>query len=373
MKILFVISSMAGGGAERVAALLCNYWANEGHIVTLVLTASGLKESKYPLDSRVNFESLSDRVGGIRSTVFNKMRRLFALRVAINDCRPDVVVSFMYDVNIATIIAKLWMRVALIVSDRIHPPVYQSAFWGAVVRKIFYSRASSVVVLTDATSEWMQALLPRGVVHVIPNPAVYPLPSTDSAVLSPDQCVTPGRRLLLTCARLEEQKNLSALLRAFSEVVVICPDWDLVILGDGCERETLEGLCTSLGLDERVWLPGWASNLPEWYERADLFVLSSNYEGFPNALVEAMSYGVPVLSTDCPTGPADIIRDGVDGVLISLDSGVEGLRDGLLCLMMQDSLRNDMARRAVEVRKRFSMHRIASMWDVVLESVSQDR
>ena len=373
MNIIFVISSMAGGGAERVAASLCNYWVSEGHSVTLVVTASERSESRYPLDSRIRFESLGDRVGGMRKTAFNKLRRLFALRLAIREYRPDVVISFMYDVNVATIIATIGMRMALVVSERIHPPMHQSAFWGGVIRKVFYSRASSVVVLTGVTAEWMQALLPRNVVQVISNPVVYPLPSTDSAVLSPDQYVTPGRRLLLTCARLEEQKNLSLLLQVFAETVIVCPNWDLVILGDGSERAALEDLRMCLGLEERVWLPGWASNLSDWYERADLFVLSSNYEGFPNALVEAMSHGVPAVSIDCPTGPADIIRDGVDGLLISLESGSEGLRDGLLCLMTQDSLRDDMAKRVVDVRKRFSMQRIALMWDEVLESAARER
>ena len=368
MKILFVISSMAGGGAERVAALLCNYWVNEGHSVTLVLTASERSESRYPLDPRVRFDSLGDRVGGIRKTVFNKLRRLFALRVVLRGYRPDVVVSFMYDVNIATVIAKIGMRMALVVSEHIHPPMHQSPFWGGVVRKMFYAKASRVVVLTGTTAEWMQTVLSKDMIQIIPNPVVYPLPSTDSAVLPLEQCVTPGRRLLLSCARFEAQKNLPLLVKAFSATVDVCPDWDLVILGDGRERAALEDLRTQLGLEGRVWLPGWASNLPEWYERADLFVLSSAYEGFGNVLIEAMAYGVPVISTDCPAGPADIVRDGVDGLLISLESGVEGLRDGLLCLMTQDSLRENMGRAAVEVRERFSMKRIASVWGEVLKS-----
>ncbi|HVL76504.1 MAG TPA: glycosyltransferase, partial [Noviherbaspirillum sp.] len=162
--------------------------------------------------------------------------------------------------------------------------------------------------------------------------------------------------------RLSEEKNFDLLIDVFTRLAPRHPDWDLVILGEGPERAALEGKVGIAGLRRRVFLPGRVGNMGRWYERADLYVMTSRFEGFPNTLVEAMSYGLPAVSFDCDTGPRDIIRPGIDGLLIR-PGDLAALEAALGSLMTGTSERQAFARAALCTRERFSVERISSMWE----------
>jgi glycosyltransferase involved in cell wall biosynthesis len=151
------------------------------------------------------------------------------------------------------------------------------------------------------------------------------------------------------------------LLEAFAPLAFQHPSWRLVILGEGPERPVLEAHIQAMGLGQAVLLPGRAGNVSEWYRRADLFVLSSRFEGFPNVLAEAMASGLAVVSTDCPTGPAAIVRDGVDGLLVPVDQPA-ALRQALARLMHDDALRASMAQRACQLADRLAPEVVAGRW-----------
>ena len=139
-----------------------------------------------------------------------------------------------------------------------------------------------------------------------------------------------------------------------------------MIVGEGPERESLESKRQRLGLSDRFYLPGRAGNPGDWYARADLFVMSSHFEGFPNTLVEAMAHGLPAVSFDCDTGPADIIREGVDGYLVNPDEGATGLANAIRSLVEDENKRRCMSQQAVSVRDRFAAKKIMVAWDEVL-------
>ncbi len=132
-------------------------------------------------------------------------------------------------------------------------------------------------------------------------------------------------------------------------------------MGDGPLRPELEASVAEADLNEVVLLPGPVGNLGEWYSQADLYVLSSHYEGFPNALAEAMACGLPAVSFDCDTGPRDLIRHGVDGLLVAADDRA-ALGAGLASLMGDEPLRSQLGARAIEVRSRFSLERVSESW-----------
>lgn len=144
----------------------------------------------------------------------------------------------------------------------------------------------------------------------------------------------------------------------------------MVILGEGPLRSALEAQVREAGLGNRVFLPSRAGNVGEWYERADLSVMSSRFEGFPNTLAEALAYGLPAVSFDCDTDPRDIIRQGVNGLLVP-PGNVVGLTEALDQLMGDAALRQRFASRAVEVRARFSIVRIAGMWETFFSEVTK--
>ncbi|MEX0383601.1 glycosyltransferase family 4 protein [Spiribacter pallidus] len=364
-RILFLVSSMQGGGAERVAALLCNHWVAEGHRVTLMPTFSGRGECLYPLDERVRLDFLADRVGSRRRSMLNKLRRFKALRRAIREIQPEVIVSFLTDVNVAAVLAAWGLKVPVVVSERTYPRALPLRRALEALRRWVYPKATNVVVQTERGRSWLEKCCPRAQGQVIPNPVFYPLPAGEPR-LEPSRIIPPPAKVTLAVGRLGEEKGFANLIQAFSELAGDRPDWHLVILGEGEERRRLEAQRDGLGLAKRVHLPGRAGNPGDWYALADVYVMSSRFEGFPNTLIEAMAHGVAVVSFDCATGPAEIIREGVDGYLVPPEQGAEGLSRGVAALMDDELTRKAMGHAATDVRERFSSERVMAAWDEVL-------
>jgi glycosyltransferase involved in cell wall biosynthesis len=230
------------------------------------------------------------------------------------------------------------------------------------LRRITYQWAAGVVMQTQEGLRWLNAKIPRAQGVVIPNPVLLPLPTAEP-ILHPDRVVLAGRRLLLAVGRLDKGKQFGQLLDAFAVLAPQYPSWDLVILGEGPEGLELEQRAARLKLGQRVILPGRAGNIGDWYRRADLFAVTSRYEGFPNTLAEAMAHGCAAVSYDCDTGPRDIIRHEQDGLLVSPVGDVAELTRALGRLMGSDEERSRMGQRAREVRDRYSLEKILAMWD----------
>jgi len=171
--------------------------------------------------------------------------------------------------------------------------------------------------------------------------------------------------------RLVEQKGFDILVEAFSRCATKHSDWSLVILGEGPQRTRLEAAAAELGIGDRVHLVGQVREPDTILKGADLFVLSSRYEGFPNALVEAMACELPVVSTDCSSGgPRDIIRDGVDGILVP-PRDVEALASAMDRLMADQDGRQRLGKSAAEVVERFSTTRVMKVWDDLLAGIAK--
>lgn len=372
-RIVFFVNSMHAGGAERVAALLSNYWVRKGYDVLLVPTFSGRGDCHYPLDVRVRLEYLADRVGTTRKTLWTIARRLLAMRSIVKDFQADFVVSFLTQVNVATLLATRGLRVPVVVSERsiiYCPEIAVGSFWFRM-RNWTYPGAFAVVMQTQKGVTALRQVSPSSCGVVIPNPCQFPLPE-HKPTIKPTEILSQERLVLLSVGRLGEEKGFSTLLTSFSRIYKQFPEWELVILGEGSERAALEKQMISLGLEGRVHLPGQVGNMGEWYHRADLFAMSSRFEGFPNALMEAMAHGVPAVSFNCDTGPADLIEDGFNGYLVPPSEGSEGLANKLEHLMADVNLRDAMGERATTVRKRYSMEHVGALWDLVLGLEAQD-
>lgn len=356
---------MQGGGAERVAAVLCNHWVEQEHEVILMPTFSERGVCLYSLDERVQLDYLADRVDSQTHSAWNKLRRLWSLRQAIRKTAPDVIVSFLPHVNVAAVLSAWGLGIPVVVSERTYPPAVPLGRTFELMRRLAYPMASSVTVQSQQALAWLRDCCPNARGQVIPNPVVYPLPQGEP-VLQPASVLGKKQRAVLSVGRLEEEKGFDQLLTAFGMLAQRYPNWDLIILGEGSERERLEQQRGSLGLNRRVHLPGRAGNPGDWYVRADFYVMSSRFEGFPNTLLEAMAYGLPAASFKCETGPADIIREGIDGYLVPPTEGVAGLIRAMEALMGNDETRQRMGRTAVAVRERFSLERIMTAWNEVL-------
>jgi GalNAc-alpha-(1->4)-GalNAc-alpha-(1->3)-diNAcBac-PP-undecaprenol alpha-1,4-N-acetyl-D-galactosaminyltransferase len=370
-KILFLVSSMNSGGAERVAASLVNAWSARGDSVTLVITFSGRGECFYPVFDNVKVIHLADLAGCTGRNPSAYWIRLRTLRKFIRLSHPDVVVSFLSNVNIAAILACRSSGCRVIVSERIHPPMMSVGWLWGILRRFTYPLALRVVMLSTEGLHWLETQIPRAKGAVIPNPVLFPLPSS-APVLSVERFIIPERRLLLAVGRLDVQKGFADLLQSFGALAPRYLSWDLVILGEGPERPRLMQQLAALGIQQRVLLPGRAGNIGDWYDRADLYVMSSHFEGFPNTLAEAMAYGRAAVSYDCDTGPRDIIRHDQSGLLVTPVGDVPALTRALERLMGDDAERKRIAALAIEVRERYSMSRILELWDNLFDAEAVD-
>ena len=363
---------MSGGGAERIAALLANQWVARGKRVTLVPTYAVREVSVYVLGDGVEVRHLSHNSATNRKSIWIQFKRLASLRSLMKSLRPDVVISFLTNVNVAAVLAAKGTGIPVVVSERIHPAQFPAGIIHARLRKLTYPWATCVVVQTETTRRWFNEYIPGAKIEVIANPIDWPLTVT-TPIVSPQSLLDSDDKLLLAVGRLDPQKGFKDLIAAFAASEARRHNWKLVVLGEGDERVELESLINSLNLTDRVALPGWVGNVSDWYAAAQLFALSSHMEGFPNVLLEAMAHGLACVSYDCEAGPAEIIRDGLNGRLVPLVLGTAGLTAAIDELAADDEARTKLARNAVDVRREYALGDVLGVWERVLKAAIEPR
>lgn len=367
MRLVFVISSLDMGGAQRVAVNLIREWRARGWAITLVVTYSGGgSNSYYDIPAGVETVYLADLVKSRRGgRIAGQLRRIFALRRLIKARQADRVVAFVTDANLFAIVASLGLGIKVIVSERNYPPVEGGSRLYGKARLLLYPYAERVVIQTRRGLEWITRAMPTARGMVIANPVVLPLPAT-RPTLDPSALLNAKTRLVLTAGRLVPEKGFDMLIDAFARACDQQSNWQLAIVGEGPERPALEQRIADTDMIGRVHLFGAAGNIADWYQRAEIFTLTSRYEGFPNTLLEAMAHGCAVISFDCDTGPADMIITGENGLLLGRLSDPDTLAQALTMLMTDDRQRQALAAGARGVSQRFSMNAILAQWDIAL-------
>lgn len=361
------LSDMGAGGAQRVATNLSVAMGHPDHPTPLI-TLSAPDSNFYPLPPAVNRVALgvAGESRGLAKLTAN-WTRVRALRRVLREVRPDLVVAMMPTSTILAVLATRGLGIRVVGSERNFPGRRRLPRPWALARKLFYRFADGHVAQTREEAAWLTRHTGARNVTVIPNAVSWPLPA-HAPRIDPASLIAPQRRLLLAVGTKPAQKGFDLLLPAFAALAGQHPDWDLAIVGVEPEQPEIARLVAEHDPGGRVILPGRVGSVGDWYARADLFVLSSRFEGFPNALLEAMAAGCACLSFDCDTGPRDIITPGEDGLLVTAEDAA-ALRDGLDRLMSNEALRAAFAARAVSVRARFSPERIYAQWLTYLESV----
>ncbi len=366
LKAMFFLADTDGGGAQRTVVNLVNTFPSAEIEATLVV-------------GRADGPARGWLRPGRRLLVLGVPRARAALgplRRAIRAERPDVLFATMVDANILAAAATVGLsrRPALVLRET--NPHRSRDDLGILRRRAIrwaYLRADRVVALsTGVGRELVEDYgLDPAKVTTIHNPvdveafAAQAEAARRSAPPWGDWAA--GGAVLIGAGRLTRQKGFDLLLRALARIGDRTVR--LVLLGDGPERTALEALVAELGLGARVSLPGFVDDPAAWLAHADLFVLSSRWEGFGHAIVEAMACGLPVLATDCPHGPAEIITDGLDGRLVSPDDP-SALAEGITALLAAPAERSRLAVAGARTTKRFACHRIAEEYAALLSEVA---
>jgi GalNAc-alpha-(1->4)-GalNAc-alpha-(1->3)-diNAcBac-PP-undecaprenol alpha-1,4-N-acetyl-D-galactosaminyltransferase len=367
MKTMFVVYSMMAGGAERVAATLVNHWVNAGDELSLV-TITSSDTDFYQLDGRIKRVALDlGRASRTwRESVANNFRIITRLREVMHEVQPDVLLSFLDLVNLRVLLAAFGTGMPVVVGERVDPTQHQIGKIARALRWLLYRRASAVVVQTPGIAQWASRIVARRAIHVIPNPI-------NDQFLEPSATISAPQHKIVGMGRLESQKGFDLLLCAFAQCITAHPDWTLDIFGEGSERDRLKALAYDLGIADRVTLPGTIKDPERVLRQADIFILSSRYEGFPNALLEAMACGLAVISFDCRSGPREMIQHGVNGLLVP-PNDVEALAKAMAHLMGNEDQRKRLGERAVAITEEFSLARVNQMWRSVFDrAISRPR
>jgi glycosyltransferase involved in cell wall biosynthesis len=224
--------------------------------------------------------------------------------------------------------------------------------------RLTYRFADALLVQTDeVAAKFVRTGYSASRIAVVPNPV-----SSKFLGVSRRRQADGGYRLL-TVGRLDDQKQIELLLEMFATVSGEFPNWTLKIIGEGPRKQVLHELIHRYGLGMRVELQGWSAHIEREYEQADLFVLTSQYEGFPNAMLEAMATGLPCIAFDCPSGPREISDNGKAAILVNAGDR-QGFENALRRLMSSPELRKSLgsdARRSVTGR--FAEEVVVPIWD----------
>lgn len=343
MKVIFTCNRIGNGGAERVICNLSNRMSNDGIDVRLVCL-DVFEDFYYPLESRVKIIQL-DKGYKDRLTFFDRktagIRNFIRLFNTLKAEKPDAVISFYTRQNCYSILACKMLNIPVIAAERDHFFLSDSRANG-IMRRLFYPLANGFIHQTKWARDFLREKYKIKCDDIIlPNPLwIKDFPARQ-----------PVNKRVIAVGRLAEQKNYTGLIRAFKNVIEIDSEVQLYIYGEGDQRKELENLIDSLDLGNHVFLTGLSMNVIECYKEADIFVLFSHGEGYPNVLMEALSMGVPSIAADCPVGgPADMIVDGENGFLIDSDNE-EALGQKILTLISDSSMKQKFSANSIEIRK----------------------
>jgi GalNAc-alpha-(1->4)-GalNAc-alpha-(1->3)-diNAcBac-PP-undecaprenol alpha-1,4-N-acetyl-D-galactosaminyltransferase len=352
-SVVMVTGSLEAGGAERVLADMANYWNSKGWRITLATWAGPSSEDFYELDSGVqrvwlDVESPSPSLLG---KFLGYIRRIRKFRRMLANARPDAVLSFIDTSNVMTLLACMGLALRVVVSERVNGAANASIPWvWRASRIVTYWRANAVVAQTPDAARWIKRLC--GVEAVAIRNPLRALPEADG----------PRESKILAVGRLTRQKGFDLLIQAFAGVAQEFSNWRLVIIGAGPEHSALLSLTEQLKLGDRVEFRPPVKDIELWMSRAGLVVQPSRFEGFPNVILEAMGMGAAVISADCPSGPAEIIVDGVNGRLVPVDD-VAMLTRVMSELLHRPEERLRLGREAKKVRQAFRQDLVMKQWE----------
>ena len=351
---LFVISDLGSGGSQKVITGIANYLASSSRRVAMV-TLSSEKSDFFQLDKKVERISL-DKTGESRSIlekIMSNIQRVLAIRKEISRYNPKTVISFIAETNILVILATIGQAQRVIISERNDPEKQSLGFIWNLLRILLYRSADIVSANSRGAINSMKRFVPENKLAYISNPVTLP------EVVPDDE---ERQNEILIVGSLTWQKAHDLLLESFAYIIDKIPGWRLVIVGQGELKQALNLQSETLGITEYI---DWHENVTDvgfFYSRARIFVMPSRYEGTPNALLEALSYGLPVVISDSSPGPLEYVKNHQNGLVIS-NNDKAALSDAILKLVNDKGMRQKLGKNARNAVDQLSISEIVGQWE----------
>jgi GalNAc-alpha-(1->4)-GalNAc-alpha-(1->3)-diNAcBac-PP-undecaprenol alpha-1,4-N-acetyl-D-galactosaminyltransferase len=356
-RVMFVIHSMHGGGSERQMSYLANEIASRAQTSLVTLDETG--NDAYPLNPRIERFGLklaSTQGGFFRGAIAN-IRRISSLRARIRNWNPDVVVSFCDSTNIVTLLA-CPRKIPVLISERSDPRRQTLGRSWEMMRKRSYPRCRMCVTQTAEVSEYIssQHWVSASKIVVIPS-AIRP-PDLNLESLDRQRALLRPKTLIFV-GRLSKEKRVDRLLNAWASLKEHHAEWQLQIVGDGLERKALQQLATELNIKQSVQWALWSDDVWTALRTSHAYCLVSDYEGFPQSMLEAMASGLPVAVLDCSPAIRQTITHDVNGLVILAEDQIAST---LQRILSSDALRKELGEAAYHRARDFEWSAIAPQW-----------
>lgn len=356
LKIMFYINAIHAGGAERVMLNLADYFSRNVHQVMLVTSFRDTWE--YPVPPKVVRYTIEEQQKQ-QSKMARNWSRIAGLRRLCKQGKPDVLISFMAEPNFRAILAAAGLGIKTIISVRNDPNREYRHALHRIAARLLFLLADGCVFQTEEAKAWFPKKLQKKS-RIIMNAVKQEFFSLERQ---------PQVNQVLTCGRLDAQKNHLMLIRAFAQVLKAVPTAKLRIYGEGEERERLQEEILRLGMAQSVTLEGQSDEVEKVLIHGDVFVLSSDYEGMPNALLEAMAAGLPCICTDCPCGgPREVIQHGRTGLLTPVNDP-KRMAEAILTLLGNREQLRILGENARKEAERFRPEIVHREWENYVREV----
>ncbi len=362
MNIAFLIPTLGSGGAEKVITLMSNYWVEKGHKVTLFTMDSCFNKPFFPLNENVNHEPL-DLLNQSTGTIKKSLLPILKFRQKIISLNPDVLIAHLDIAIFISLVATRFLNQKVIIYEGTNPYLSKTNRF-VKAANVFLSRFSNRIILQ---THHIASTYPKNLQKLIS--VIYnPVQESDVALQVTNYPQNLLNKKIISIGRLVPPKGYDTLLNAFSLFLKRYPDWSLIILGEGDERSKLEKLCKELEIADKVDLKGRVTNPSFVAKDCSIYVLSSKYEGLPNALCEAMVLGLPVVSTRCKFGPEEIVQHEKNGLLVPVGHA-ESMSEALQRLAGDVNLCKKIGNEAKAIIHLCGINSVMNQWESVIKQL----
>lgn len=359
-KLLFVTRGLGLGGAQKVLVFVANLCAEVGYNVTLISlthTKTTLKINENVNIKYVIYDTNKVNQSNFITKTFLQLSFLMRLRKTINNIEPELIIVFLSDVVRMVALSLTGRNIPIIGSERGNPLGYSKRMYKKYSRA--YRKCNTVVFQTKKAASAYEGDIQKKS-FVISNPCIPRLES-----IKPYQGIR--KKVIATAGRLDDQKRFDILIFAFNKVVKEHPEYKLYIYGDGERRDYLQNLIGKLNLNNKVILKGKEKDVFSKIYNCSAFVLSSDFEGIPNVLIEAMSIGIPCISTDCdPGGPKQLLDNGRRGLLVPVGD-INGMAKAINLYIENPEQANNYGKLGMEIKEELSPEKIGKRWLDIIE------